>query len=287
MWKRMKSSFISLIAVLSFSACSSEHAVPSPTARDGSSNGDPTARSVESFENQITPSDTSVTASLDPAAVEKGHEAFYTYGCWHCHTLGDEEAPGMRDFLNSGPDLAEIGSRLSKEAILQSILDPNAVITEPKEDHTENGLSKMPSFNDPMAMDDIRNIVQFLVQNKAATTVTNNIVEVTDADFENQLKEADGLVLLDFWAEWCFACLEANPALEQIAPKFEGQLNVFKIEVDENPVLVNRYVPDLMFPCFVILRDGELLDRKYGLNESMDAKVFFETWIGKHLNKDD
>ena len=60
---------------------------------------------------------------------------------------------------------------------------------------------------------------------------------------------------------------------------------MFKIEVDENPVLVNRFVPDLMFPCFVMLRDGRVVDRKYGLNESMEAKVFFEMWIGEHLNQ--
>ena len=193
--------------------------------------------------------------------------------------MGNEEAPGFRDPLNTGPDLADVGSRLSAEEILQSILDPNAVISEPKEEHSENGVSKMPSFNDPAAMADIKDMVRFLEQCKLPDKVESNIVEVTDASFQGSLEDSDELVLLDFWAEWCFACFEANPALEAVAPQFKDQLRVFKIEVDENPVLVDKYVPDLMFPCFVILKDGKVLDRKYGLDKTMDAKDFFRQWI--------
>ena len=68
-------------------------------------------------------------------------------------------------------------------------------------------------------------------------------------------------MLLDFWAEWCFGCLEAGHALVTVAPSFGGQLKVFKIEVDKNPVLVNRYAHDLSFPCFVLMREGKLVDQ--------------------------
>ena len=44
-------------------------------------------------------------------AVERGHNAFHTYGCWHCHTIGDEEAPGIHNELAMGPDMADVGSR--------------------------------------------------------------------------------------------------------------------------------------------------------------------------------
>lgn len=227
-----------------------------------------------------------VEDKIEPVAdlkvsIERGHEAFYTYGCWHCHTLGDEEAPGFRDLENTGPDLADVGNRLKAEDILQSILEPNAVISEPKEEHTENGLSKMPSFNDPAAMGDIKDMVQFLAQCKLPQKKESNILVVSDDSFQGLIDKNKGLVLLDFWAEWCFACYEANPAIEAVAPQFENRLKVFKIEVDENPVLVDKYVPDLMFPCFVIMQDGKVLDRKYGLDKTMDAKEFFKKWIGE------
>ena len=214
-------------------------------------------------------------------SVERGHEAFYTYGCWHCHTLGDEEAPGFRDGLVTGPDLADVGNRLNAEELLQSIVEPNAAIAEPKDEHMENGLSKMPAFNDPAAMADIRDMVRFLEHCQLPPKNESNILEVNDGSFQQLMDENKGLVLLDFLAEWCFACFEANPALETVAPQFENRLKVFKIEVDENPILVDKYVPDLMFPCFVIMRDGKILERKYGLDKTMGAEDFFKQWIGK------
>jgi len=217
------------------------------------------------------------------AQIQKGHDAFYTYGCWHCHPLGDEETPGMPDWENSGPDLADVGRRLSAEAISQSILEPNAVIAEPRERHTDNGQSRMPSFANPEAKEDINCMVAFLAQCRLETPQEPTIVKATDSTLESLMNQADGLVLLDFWSEWCFACLEAGPALETVAPSFDGQLKVFKIEVDENPVLVNRYAPDLSFPCFVLMREGKLVDRRYGMDPTQEPEAFFRTWIQQHL----
>jgi len=217
------------------------------------------------------------------AQIQKGHDAFYTYGCWHCHPLGDEEAPGMPDWENSGPDLSDVGSRLSVDAIYQSILEPNAVIAEPRERHTDNGQSRMPSFANPEAKEDIACMVAFLAQCRLETPQEPIIIKATDSTLESLMNQADGLVLLDFWAEWCFACLEAGPALETVAPSFDGQLKVFKIEVDENPVLVNRYAPDLSFPCFVLMREGKLVDRRYGMDPTQEPEAFFRTWIQQHL----
>ena len=217
-------------------------------------------------------------------AIERGHYSFYTYGCWHCHTIGNEEPPGMRNELAMGPDMSDVGSRLNAEEILRSILDPNAVIAEPREEHTEDGVSRMPAFKDPLAKDDIKDIVMFLRHSKLPATPRTQIVEVTDENFKHAVGSANGLVLLDFWAEWCFACLELNPVLEEIAPEYQGRIKICKIEVDENPVLVEKYVPDLMFPCLVIMKDGKVLDRKYRVDANLEPKDFFQDWFSKFLS---
>ena len=49
--------------------------------------------------------------------------------------------------------------------------------------------------------------------------------------------------------------------------------------VDENPVLVSRFVPEMMFPCFVVLNGGELVDRKYGVPATVEPRPFFEAWF--------
>ena len=53
--------------------------------------------------------------------------------------------------------------------------------------------------------------------------------------------------------------------------------------LDKNPVLVNRYAPDLNFPCFVLMREGKLVDRRYGIDPTQEPKAFFRKWIHQHL----
>lgn len=190
----------------------------------------------------------------------------------------------MRDELAMGPDMADLGNRLNAEEILHSILRPNAVIAEPREKHMADGMSTMPAFNDPLAKDDIKDIVLFLYHSKLPSAPRSRIVKVTDENFKHTVENAERLVLLDFWAEWCFACLELSPGLEQIAPEYQDRIKFCKIEVDENPVLVEKFVPDLMFPCLVIMKDGKLLDRKYRTDPELDRKVFFKTWFANFLS---
>jgi len=214
-------------------------------------------------------------------AVERGRNAFYNYGCWHCHAIGNEEAPGMRDDLAPGPDMADVGSRLGLGEILQSILNPSAVIAKPREKHMVEGISRMPAFNDPLAKDDIRDIVLFLHQSKLPASPKPTMIKVTDENFSDTVENSEGLVLLDFWAEWCFACLVLSPELEEMAPEYQGRIQFCKIEVDENPVLVEKYVPDLMFPCLVIMKDGKVLDRKYGVETGVEPGPFLKDWFDK------
>lgn len=221
------------------------------------------------------------SASERKLAVQRGRDAFYNYGCWHCHAAGDEEAPGMRNELAMGPDLADVGNRLAPKALLQSILEPSAVIAEPREKHMAEGISLMPVFNDPQAKDDIRDIVLFLHQCKLSEIFQPTMVKMTDENFFATTENFDGLVLLDFWAEWCFACLELNPVLEELATEYQGRIKFCKIEVDENPMLVEKYVPEHSFPCLVLIKDGKVLGRKHGVDPDAELKPFVKDWLNK------
>jgi thioredoxin 1 len=143
------------------------------------------------------------------------------------------------------------------------------------------GISRMPAFNDPLAKDDIRDIVLFLHQSKLPASPKPTMIKVTDENFSDTVENSEGLVLLDFWAEWCFACLVLSPELEEMAPEYQGRIQFCKIEVDENPVLVEKYVPDLMFPCLVIMKDGKVLDRKYGVETGVEPGPFLKDWFDK------
>lgn len=80
--------------------------------------------------------------------------------------------------------------------------------------------------------------------------MSENIVNVTDASFEEDVLKADGAVLVDYWAEWCGPCKMIAPVLEEIAKEYQGKLKVCKLNIDENnetpPKFGIRGIPTLM-----------------------------------------
>ena len=88
-------------------------------------------------------------------------------------------------------------------------------------------------------------------------------VKITDATFEQDVLQADGPVLVDFWAEWCGPCKQIAPALEQIAQELGGSVTIAKVNIEESPTVPTRYgvkgIPTLM-----LFRDGHMTSMKVG-----------------------
>lgn len=89
-----------------------------------------------------------------------------------------------------------------------------------------------------------------------------NIVKVTDTDFDTVV-QGPGLVVVDFWAEWCVPCKAIAPVLEELAADYGGRLHVAKLNVDENRQTPARFgirgIPTLLF-----FRDGARVDQLIG-----------------------
>jgi thioredoxin 1 len=87
--------------------------------------------------------------------------------------------------------------------------------------------------------------------------------KVTDASFDADVLKAPGLVLVDFWAEWCGPCRMIGPVLEELATTLEGKVTIAKINVDENPNVSGKYglrsIPTLM-----LFKNGEMVSTKVG-----------------------
>ena len=101
------------------------------------------------------------------------------------------------------------------------------------------------------------------------------ILEVTDANFEEEIERADGLHMIDFWAVWCGPCQMIAPIVEDLADEYDGKgLRVAKIDVDSNPSTTARFrvtsIPSVLF-----FKDGELIDRVVGAvpRASLEEKI--------------
>lgn len=79
---------------------------------------------------------------------------------------------------------------------------------------------------------------------------------VTDASFQQDVLTSRKLVLVDFWAEWCAPCRKVSPLLEEIAAEMADQVEIVKINADENPATVRAYRV-MSLPTLALFKDGE------------------------------
>ena len=103
---------------------------------------------------------------------------------------------------------------------------------------------------------------------------------VTDESFRQDVLEAPGPVLVDFWAEWCGPCKAVAPVLDELAKDYAGKLTVAKVDIDENPVTPNEYAVRGI-PTMLLFRDGKLLDQKVGAL----PKSALKDWIAGQLDE--
>ena len=105
--------------------------------------------------------------------------------------------------------------------------------------------------------------------------MSENIVNVTDASFEEDVLKAEGAVLVDYWAEWCGPCKMIAPVLEEIAKEYEGKLKVCKLNIDENnetpPKFGIRGIPTLM-----LFKGGNVEATKVGALSKSQLSAFIE-----------
>jgi thioredoxin 1 len=86
--------------------------------------------------------------------------------------------------------------------------------------------------------------------------MSEKIVTLSDATFDEHVKGSDVPVLVDFWAEWCGPCKMISPVLEEIAQEQEGKLTIGKLNIDDNLDVTRRF--DVMsIPTLILFKDGE------------------------------
>ncbi|MEH6675800.1 thioredoxin [Phenylobacterium sp.] len=88
-------------------------------------------------------------------------------------------------------------------------------------------------------------------------------VTVTDDSFEKDVLQAQGPVLVDFWAEWCGPCKQIAPALEQIASDLAGQVTIAKLNIEDSPTTPSRYGVRGI-PTMMLFKDGQMSSMKVG-----------------------
>jgi thioredoxin 1 len=106
--------------------------------------------------------------------------------------------------------------------------------------------------------------------------VSEHVVHVTDASFEQDVLKADKPVLVDYWAEWCGPCKMIAPIIDTVAEDYADRLKVVKLNIDENPQTPPRYgirgIPTLM-----LFKNGDVHAQKVGALSKSQLSAFLDT----------
>jgi thioredoxin 1 len=101
---------------------------------------------------------------------------------------------------------------------------------------------------------------------------SENVVEFTDQNFEEEVLKSSTPVLVDFWAEWCMPCRMLAPTIEKIAKDYVGKVKVGKLDTDANRDVAAKYSISAI-PTVILFKDGQVTQKFVGLRQEKDFKA--------------
>ena len=93
--------------------------------------------------------------------------------------------------------------------------------------------------------------------------MSENVLTLTNDNFEKEVLQSDKPVLVDFWASWCGPCRMVAPVIDQIADEFAGKVKVGKVNVDEQGSVSQKY-RIMSIPTLMIFKNGEIAESVVG-----------------------
>ena len=108
--------------------------------------------------------------------------------------------------------------------------------------------------------------------------MSDNIGQISDSSFDSDVLQAEGPVLVDFWAEWCGPCKMIAPVLEELANEYGEKLKICKMDVDANPETAPKY-GIRGIPTLILFNNGDVAGTKVGALSKSQLSEFIDSAI--------
>jgi thioredoxin 1 len=101
---------------------------------------------------------------------------------------------------------------------------------------------------------------------------SEEILTITQANFQKEVLESPIPVLVDFWAVWCGPCKMIGPVLDEIAPDYKGRARIGKVNVDQEQSLATQFGVTSI-PTLFIFKGGQVIEQMVGLRSKRDLRA--------------
>ena len=102
--------------------------------------------------------------------------------------------------------------------------------------------------------------------------MAGKVLELTDSNFDAEVKNSSIPVLVDFWAEWCGPCRMITPVIEELAQDNDGKIKVGKVDTDSNRDTALKFGISAI-PTIILFKDGEVVKKFVGLTNKRDFQA--------------
>jgi thioredoxin 1 len=125
----------------------------------------------------------------------------------------------------------------------------------------------------------VHNAKLLIYKRISEAVMSDNINDVNDQNFEQEVLKSDSPVLVDFWATWCQPCRALAPTVAQVAQQYEGKAKVVKLDVDNNNEVAQRYGIKGI-PTLIVFKGGNEAERVVGTTSKENIARMIDRALG-------
>ena len=108
----------------------------------------------------------------------------------------------------------------------------------------------------------------------------NNVVQITDANFQQDVLNSSQPVLVDFWAQWCGPCRMLAPTIDELADEYKDRVKVAKVDTDSNHDTAMKFNISAI-PTIILFNKGQIARRFVGLTSKKEFKAALDSVVAK------